>query len=104
MKILIQNPYILLLHSTYRIQMLKMHIFGMNTAFCWARKNFVGLGWAWILTANCGPGLGSNYRPMQGTNVHPYTYRDFLNCMVLWALQIFLVVMCIVCVTRYGTH
>ena len=31
---------------------------------------FAGLGRAWILTANCGPGLGSNYRPMQGTSVN----------------------------------
>ena len=28
------TQYILLLHSTYRIQMLQMHIFGMNVAFC----------------------------------------------------------------------
>ena len=25
---------------------------------------------AWILAANCGPGLGSNYRPVQGTSLY----------------------------------
>ena len=30
--------------------------------------NIHGLGWAWTLTANCGLGLGSNYKPAQGTN------------------------------------
>ena len=33
-KILIQKPYILLLHSTYRIHMLQMHVFGMNGTCC----------------------------------------------------------------------
>ena len=28
------TQYILLLHNTYRIQMLQMHIFCMNVAFC----------------------------------------------------------------------
>ena len=40
-----------------------------------------GLGRAWTLTANCGPGLGSNSRPAQGTSTythlctHTYTHQ-----------------------------
>ena len=42
---------------------------GLNSSLrVWARQIFAGLGQACILTANCGPGLGLNYRPVQGTN------------------------------------
>ena len=42
---------------------------GLNSSLLdWAGlDNFL---WAWILNANCSPGLGSNYRPVQGTSTH----------------------------------
>ena len=33
----------------------------------------------WILTANYGPGLGSNYRPVQGTNVCPLEPSPYVD-------------------------
>ena len=44
---------------------------GLNSSlWAWAGLEKLLRGRAWTLTANCGPGLGSNSRPAQGTSFH----------------------------------
>ena len=49
---------------------------GLNSSLqAWAGLEKLLRAWAGPLTANCGPGLGSNSRPTQGTNSHTESVR-----------------------------
>ena len=85
---------------SYKIIVLSSHGYGPGLGLklagrAWAKhsRSWSGLGlnsslraglkkllWAWTLTANCGPGLGSNYRPAQ-PRVRVWTIHSSVFCI-----------------------